>query len=174
MIKLQELVGVPSLQYHIDNGLSLHENVYRYSSDAFIQLFTEARTALRDGKIKLNEEDSYLIENTDIGEYGEYNGMKVPLDLPMVSSGKDPLFEIGSLIDEMLENEDLLDEGTSISEMIDYDLVKELVESMGATINMETFRTIFKYYGHWYRSVLMVGFQAGLTYLSTKSEFLIG
>jgi len=144
MIKLQELVGVPSLQYHIDNGLSLHENVYRYSSDAFIQLFTEARTALRDGKIKLNEEDSYLIENTDIGEYGEYNGMKVPLDLPMVSSGKDPLFEIGSLIDEMLENEDLLDEGTSISEMIDYDLVKELVESMGATINMETFRKAVK------------------------------
>ena len=144
MIKIQELVGVPSLQYHIDNGLSLHENVYRYSSDAFIQLFTEARSALRDGKIKLNEEDLYLIENTDIGEYGDYNGMKVPLDLPMISSGKDPLFEIGSLIDEMLENEDLLDEGTAISEMIDYDLVKELVESMGATINMETFRKAVK------------------------------
>ena len=144
MIKIQELVGVPSLQYHIDNDLSLHENVYRYSSDAFIQLFTEARSALRDGKIKLNEEDLYLIENTDIGEYGDYNGMKVPLDLPMISSGKDPLFEIGSLIDEMLENEDLLDEGTAISEMIDYDLVKELVESMGATINMETFRKAVK------------------------------
>ena len=144
MIKLQELVGVPSLQYHIDNGLSLHENVYRYSSDAFIQLFTEAREALRDGKIKLNEEDTYLLENTDIGEYGEYNGMKVPLDLPMISSGKDPLFEIGSLIDEMLENEDLLDEGAGLDEMIDFDLVKELVESMGATINMETFRKAVK------------------------------
>ena len=143
MIKLQELVGVPSLQYHIDNGLSLHENVYRYSSDAFIQLFTEAREALRDGKIKLNEEDTYLLENTDIGEYGEYNGMKVPLDLPMISSGKDPLFEIGSLIDEMLENEDLLD-GAGLDEMIDFDLVKELVESMGATINMETFRKAVK------------------------------
>jgi len=144
MIKIQELVGLPSLQYHVDNGLSLHENVYRYSSDAFIQLFTEARQALRDGKIVLNEEDLYLIENTDIGEYGDYNGMKVPLDLPMVASGKDPLFEIGSLIDEMLENEDLLDEGAGIDEMIDYELVKELVESMGATINMETFRKAVK------------------------------
>ena len=62
MIKLQELVGVPSLKYHLDNGLSLHENVYRYSSTAFIQLFTEARQAVRDGKIKLNEEDTYLLE----------------------------------------------------------------------------------------------------------------
>ena len=94
MIKLQELVGVPSLKYHLDNGLSLHENVYRYSSTAFIQLFTEARQAVRDGKIELNKEDTYLLENTDIGEYGEYNGMKVPLDLPMISSGKDPLFEM--------------------------------------------------------------------------------
>jgi hypothetical protein len=144
MIKIQELVGVPSLQYHIDNGLSLHENVYRYSSNAFIQLFTEAREAWRDGKIKLNEEDTYLLENTDIGEYAEYNGMKVPLDLPMISKGKDPLFEIGSLIDEMLENEDLLDEGKGIDEMIDYELVKELIESMGATINMETFRKAVK------------------------------
>ena len=57
MIKLVELIGTPSLQYHIDNGLSLHENVYRYSSDSFIQLFSEARDAHRDGKIKLNEED---------------------------------------------------------------------------------------------------------------------
>jgi hypothetical protein len=62
----------------------------------------------------------------------------------MISSGKDPLFEIGSLIDEMLENEDLLDEGKGIDEMIDYELVKELVESMGATINMETFRKAVK------------------------------
>ena len=140
MIKIQELVGVPSLQYHLDNGLSLHENVYRYSSEAFIQLFTEAREAWRDGKIELNEEDTYLLENTDIGEYGDYNGMRVPLDLPMLSAGKDPLFEIGSLIDEMFENEELLDEGTGISEMVDYDLVKELVEAMGATINMDRFR----------------------------------
>ena len=140
MIELKELIGLPSLQYHVNNGLSLHENVYRYSSDAFIQLFKEAREAWRDGKIQLNEEDTYLLETTDIGEYGDYNGMRVPLDLPMISAGKDPLFEIGALIDEMFENEELLDEGTGISEMVDYDLIKELVESMGANINMDRFR----------------------------------
>ena len=69
MIRLQEIIGTPSLQYHIDNELSLHENVYRYSSDSFIQLFSEARDLWRDGMIELNEEDTELLETTDIGEY---------------------------------------------------------------------------------------------------------
>ena len=86
MIKLQEIVGLPTLQYHLDNKLTLSECVYRYSSDSFIQLFAEARQALRDGKIVLNEQDILLLETTDIGEYGMYEGQKVPLDLPMEES----------------------------------------------------------------------------------------
>jgi len=83
MIKIKDLVGLPTLQYHLDNDLSLHENVYRYSSDKFIQLFREARDSWRDGYIQLNEADTQLLEDTDIGLYGEYEGQKVPLDLPM-------------------------------------------------------------------------------------------
>jgi hypothetical protein len=89
MIRLQEIVGLPTLQYHLDNKLTLSECVYRYSSDSFIQLFAEARQALRDGKITLNEQDLLLIETTDIGEYGMYEGQKVPLDLPMVDEELD-------------------------------------------------------------------------------------
>lgn len=85
MIKLQEIVGLPTLKYHLDNELTLSECIYRYSSDSFVQLFAEARQALRDGKIQLNEHDLDLIQNTDIGEYGLYEGVKVPLDLPMIS-----------------------------------------------------------------------------------------
>jgi hypothetical protein len=140
MLKIKEIIGLPSLQYHLDNNLTLSENIYRYSSDAFIQLFAEARDAWRDGYITLNEDDQILLESTDIGEYGDYNGMKVPLDLPMVSPDKNALFEIGCMIDNMIENEDTIDEAMSIDEMIDYDLVKELVESIGGTINMERFR----------------------------------
>ena len=87
MIKLQEIVGLPTLQYHLDNKLTLSECIYRYSSDSFIQLFAEARQAVRDGKITLNEQDVLLLETTDIGEYGEYEGQKVPLDLPMIDEG---------------------------------------------------------------------------------------
>jgi ribosomal protein L37AE/L43A len=47
-------------------------------------LFAEARQAFRDGKIVLSKQDILLLETTDIGEYGMYEGQKVPLDLPMV------------------------------------------------------------------------------------------
>ena len=100
MIKLQEVVGLPNLQYHLDNKLTLSECVYRYSSDSFIQLFAEARQALRDGKITLNEQDLLLLETTDIGEYGMYEGQKVPLDLPMIDEG-----DYDSLEDEIANNE---------------------------------------------------------------------
>lgn len=88
MIKIKDLVGLPSLQYHLDNGLTLSENVYRYSSERFIQLFAEARDAWRDGLIELNEEDAQLLESTDIGEYGIFEGEKVPLDLPMIDEAE--------------------------------------------------------------------------------------
>ena len=140
MIKLRDIVGYPSLQYHLDNNLSLHEHVYRYSSDKFVQLFKEAREAYENEDIELSEEDIELLETTDIGEYGDYNGMRVPLDLPMVSPKYNPLFEIGCLIDEMIEDENLLDEAASINEMIDFDLVRELVESIGGKIDMDKFR----------------------------------
>lgn len=88
MIKLQEIVGLPTLQYHLDNKLTLSECIYRYSSDSFVQLFAEARQALRDGKIQLNEQDIDLLKTTDIGEYGLFEGVKVPLDLPMLNEGQ--------------------------------------------------------------------------------------
>ena len=100
MIRLQEIVGLPTLQYHLNNNLTLSECVYRYSSDSFIQLFAEARQALRDGKITLNEQDMLLIETTDIGEYGMYEGQKVPLDLPMIDE-----VDYNSLEDEIANNE---------------------------------------------------------------------
>ena len=94
MIKIKDLIDIPSLNYHVEHGLTLHENVYRYSSEKFISLFKEAREALRDGKIQLNEEDLELLESTDIGEYGEYEGKKVPLDLPMLNEkGEDTAWE---------------------------------------------------------------------------------
>jgi len=84
MIQLKEIIGLPSLQYHLENKLSLSNNVYRYSSESFINLFKEARQALREGKLQLDPLDQQLLETTDIGEYGIFEGKKVPLDLPMV------------------------------------------------------------------------------------------
>ena len=92
-MKLIEALLLPnSLKYHIDNNLTLHENVYRYSSDAFINLFTEARKAHNQGVIQLCEADLNLIQETDIGLYGMFEGQKVPLDLPMVDEEVDSYY----------------------------------------------------------------------------------
>jgi len=40
----------------------------------------------------------------------------------------------------MIENEDTIDEASSIEEMIDFDMIKELVESIGGQIDMDKFR----------------------------------
>jgi len=86
MIKLLNLLveTTPGLNYHLKHKLPLSENIYRYSSNAFLQLFTEAKNLHRDGYLQLCEADRVLLEQTNIGEYGLYEGQQVPLDLPMV------------------------------------------------------------------------------------------
>ena len=70
------------LRYHIDNGVSLQDNVFRIGSKKYLQLFAEARMLNGWKTISLDENSLHLIENTDIGKFGIYEGKKVPLDLP--------------------------------------------------------------------------------------------
>jgi len=101
MIKLTDIaISTPGIQYHIKHGLALHENVYRYSSRQFINLFAEARKLYNNGMIDLIEADIDLISETDIGEYGVYEGKQVPLDLPMVAEE-----DYDSLEDEIANSE---------------------------------------------------------------------
>ena len=73
------------LRYHIENGVSLQENVFRIGSKKYLQLFAEARMLHEWGNISLDENSKFLIENTDIGKFGVYEGEKVPLDLPRLN-----------------------------------------------------------------------------------------
>ena len=73
------------LRYHIENGISLQENVFRIGSKKYLQLFAEARMLNEWGNISLDENSKFLIENTDIGKFGILEGKKVPLDLPMLN-----------------------------------------------------------------------------------------
>jgi hypothetical protein len=73
------------LRYHIDNGVSLQDNVFRIGSKKYLQLFAEARMLNEWNTISLDENSKFLIENTDIGKFGVYEGKKVPLDLPKVN-----------------------------------------------------------------------------------------
>jgi hypothetical protein len=71
------------MQYHIDNNIPLTENIYRPSSIKYFELFKEARELHKNGVLSLNEIESSMLANTDLGEIGLYNGIKVPLDFPM-------------------------------------------------------------------------------------------
>ena len=76
-----------NLQYHINKGIKLFENEFRIGSKAYMELFTEARALYKEGKLEVGKIDKILLE-TDLGEFGLYEGENVPLDMPMVE-GKD-------------------------------------------------------------------------------------
>ena len=69
--------------YHIEKNLPLNESIYRPQSAMFLKLFVEARNLYNDKRLVLCEADKYYFDNTDIGTFGEYNGITVPLDLPL-------------------------------------------------------------------------------------------
>jgi hypothetical protein len=71
------------LFYHIENNLPINESIYRPQSMMFLKLFVEARELYESKRLVLCESDQYYFDNTDIGTFGEYNGIKVPLDLPL-------------------------------------------------------------------------------------------
>jgi hypothetical protein len=67
------------LQYHIDNNVQLIENIYRPLSKNYFALFTEARQLYNEGKLLVSAADKELLE-TEIGEFVDIEGKKVPLD----------------------------------------------------------------------------------------------
>jgi len=83
-----------NLQYHLDKEIPLHENAFRYGTEAQLSLFKEVRKLYNEEKLYLNPEDRWLIENTDIGNYGLFEGQFVALDVPMVEEGTNPTDKI--------------------------------------------------------------------------------
>lgn len=79
-----KLVISENLQYHIQNKLPLTENTFRYGSNSFLDLWAEARYLYSREAIYVNENDKLILEETNLGEYGIYEGIKVPLDIPML------------------------------------------------------------------------------------------
>ena len=72
------------LQYHIDNSLSLTENVFRYGSPKYFDVINEARKLYNEGYNQWSEEEVELIES-DRGRFFNYKGERLPFDFPMVN-----------------------------------------------------------------------------------------
>jgi hypothetical protein len=83
-LMLKENVEVSeSLQYHIDNELSLTDNVYRVYSESYFDLVNEVRELYNEGKIDLNEEDRLMVES-DLGKKVKIGKEYIYLDAPYV------------------------------------------------------------------------------------------
>jgi len=77
-----------NLRYHVDKQLPLTENTFRYGSEAFLNLWAEARALYLREIIHVNDDDKEILLETNLGEYGMYEGKKVPLDLPMLEEAQ--------------------------------------------------------------------------------------
>jgi hypothetical protein len=73
-----------NLRYHVVNKLPLTENTFRYGSEAFLNLWAEARALYLREIIHVNNDDKEILEETDLGNWGVYENKKVPLDLPLI------------------------------------------------------------------------------------------
>jgi hypothetical protein len=68
--------------YHVSRGISLEDPVWRPGTQEFFDLFREAKVLYREGGYSPTESERDILES-DIGEWGLYEGKRVPLDFPM-------------------------------------------------------------------------------------------
>ena len=82
--KLTEIL-TEGLKYHLETKTPLYENIFRPGSEEYFSTIRQARTLMNKGILtELCFEDIELLFETEVGEYGEYNGQNVPLDFPML------------------------------------------------------------------------------------------
>jgi hypothetical protein len=77
-----------SLRYHVDNDLTLTNNIFRMYSEKYFELVNEVRSLWENGKITLNEEDTLMVES-DLGKKVMINGKLIYLDAPFVYEEED-------------------------------------------------------------------------------------
>jgi hypothetical protein len=81
---LKENVEVSDvLKYHIDNSISLTDNVFRVYSESYFDLVNEVRELYNKGKLDLNEEDRLMVES-DLGKKVKIGKEYVYLDAPYI------------------------------------------------------------------------------------------
>jgi len=86
----EEVLLSEGLRYHIREGISLSDSVYRPGSKAFFDLVNEARARYLTRDIELNESDRELVQS-DLGQWGIYEGREVALDFPIEESADELL-----------------------------------------------------------------------------------
>lgn len=76
------------LKYHVENKLSLTNNIFRAYSKKYFDLINEVRSLYDAGLIELNEEDTEMVKS-DTGVVVEVDGQEIYLDAPYVEETED-------------------------------------------------------------------------------------
>ena len=71
------------LKYHINNNLSLTDNVFKVYSEGYFDLVNEVRELYNKGMIDLNEKDRLMVES-DLGKKIKIGKEIIYLDAPYV------------------------------------------------------------------------------------------
>ena len=79
----KELTLEEAVKYHLDNNISITENVFRPGSDMFFELMSEAKRLYKEGAYTPADEYEQELLESDIGEIAEYEGQLVVLDFPI-------------------------------------------------------------------------------------------
>ena len=81
------------LKYHLENNLTLEENIFRIYSEGYFKLINEVRSLYEDDSIELNDDDLDIIES-DLGQRALYEGQEIFLDAPIELEEDDYLNEV--------------------------------------------------------------------------------
>lgn len=71
------------LQFHINNRICIAESIFRPGSNSHIDLLIESRSLYLSGNLSLDRQTALLFEASDLGLVGLYEGIRVPLDMPL-------------------------------------------------------------------------------------------
>jgi len=83
-MKLKKRVRISeNLKYHLDNEITLSENVFRIYSQSYFDLINEVRNLYENGIVELNQEDMWIVESNLGKSVLLENGRRVWLDAPI-------------------------------------------------------------------------------------------
>ena len=72
------------IRWHIQEGVAFDKPVYRAGSEKYFSLMKEARELYVNGSYEPQSEFEKDLLESDLGEWGLYEGVMVPLDFPML------------------------------------------------------------------------------------------
>lgn len=71
------------INWHLTEGVPFDRPIYRVGSERYFELIREARFLYADGRYQPKSDFEIDLLESDLGEWGEFEGQRVPLDLPM-------------------------------------------------------------------------------------------